>query len=167
MKQEPETSNFCTLDNLPENYDPWGCLSYTVITIIVMAAIFLSLLTSCTTKQIVSDNKQVQIETIHDTLREYHITHDSVYTRDSVFSHTYTQGDTVYVVNNKIQLQYRDRVQHDTINNPVVQTKYITRTETMEVEKQTFWDKLGIAGCGLCFTAICIFLIMTRVFAKK
>ena len=157
MKEQDTSYN--TLDQLPvDRYEPWGCISYTVITAILMTAIFLSLLTSCTTKQIVSDKNNVEVITTHDTLREYHITHDSIYYRDSIYTNTYTQGDTVYQVTNKVQIQYRDRIKHDTINNPVIQTRHVMQTATTEIEKQTFWDKLGIVAAILCFLSICIFL---------
>lgn len=62
--------------------------------------------------------------TVHDTVYVYHNNRDSVFRKDSIFLHEYVKGDTVYVLKEKWNILYKDRLQHDTM--------YVARRDTVQ-----------------------------------
>jgi hypothetical protein len=88
----------------------WGLLACILITL---------LFGSCKTVREVE-----RTNTVHDTVYVYHNSRDSVYHKDSIFLHEYVKGDTVYVLKERWNTLYRDRLQHDTM--------YVARRDTIQ-----------------------------------
>lgn len=88
----------------------WGLLACLLITL---------LFGSCKTVREVEHTN-----TVHDTVYVYHNSRDSVFRKDSIFLHEYVKGDTVYVLKEKWNTLYKDRLQHDTM--------YVARRDTVQ-----------------------------------
>lgn len=88
----------------------WGLLACLLITL---------LFGSCKTVMEVE-----RTNTVHDTVYVYHNSRDSVFRKDSIFLHEYVKGDTVYVLKEKWNTLYKDRLQHDTM--------YVARRDTVQ-----------------------------------
>lgn len=117
----------------------WGLLACILITL---------LLGSCkTVKEVERTN------TVHDTVYVYHNSRDSVYHKDSIFLHEYVKGDTVYVLKEKWNTLYRDRLQHDTM--------YVARRDT--VQNITIEQKKPMSNwqyAQMYFGRLCLLLLV-------
>lgn len=117
----------------------WGLLACILITL---------LLGSCKTVREVE-----RTNTVHDTVYVYHNSRDSVYHKDSIFLHEYVKGDTVYVLKEKWNTLYRDRLQHDTM--------YVARRDT--VQNITIEQKKSMSNwqyAQMYFGRLCLLLLV-------
>lgn len=117
----------------------WGLLAYILITL---------LLGSCKTVREVE-----RTNTVHDTVYVYHNSRDSVYHKDSIYLHEYVKGDTVYVLKEKWNTLYRDRLQHDTM--------YVARRDT--VQNITIEQKKPMSNwqyAQMYFGRLCLLLLV-------
>lgn len=117
----------------------WGLLACILITL---------LLGSCKTVREVE-----RTNTVHDTVYVYHNSRDSVYHKDSIYLHEYVKGDTVYVLKEKWNTLYRDRLQHDTV--------YVARRDT--VQNITIEQKKPMSNwqyAQMYFGRLCLLLLV-------
>lgn len=84
---------------------------------------------------------------IHDTVYEYHSTHDSVFVENLIKE--YIKGDTVFL--EKTKTKYIEKLRVDTLltyKEVPVEVKIET---TKFVEKQLNWLQKTLMGLGVCF----------------
>lgn len=94
-------------------------------------ALMLALLTGCKTVE------QEHIEVRTDTVRVICHHRDSVVHRDSVFTHVYEKGDTVYSITERWNVHYIDRTRTDT----VYKTRIMEQSQKEIKEKEKPWWK--------------------------
>ncbi len=94
-------------------------------------ALMLALLTGCKTVE------QEHIEVRTDTVQVFTHHRDSIVHRDSVFTHVYEKGDTVYSITERWNVRYIDRVHTDT----VYKARSVEQNQKEIKEKEKPWWK--------------------------
>lgn len=105
-----------------------------------------------------------QIVAVHDTLYVAKTVHDSIHTRDSIYVHEYSRGDTVYLEKTKWLTKYVARNSHDTI--------YISHTDTLtqvrEVEKKlNRFQRMTMTAGQMAYGAVLGFFIIMFIRLRK
>lgn len=128
----------------------------------IIVCTILSLLIGC--KTITKTEYVDRYTTVHDTIHQTIVKHDSIALRDSVFLFQYIKGDTVYKYKYVERSGQKDRIVHDSI--------YLHKTDTVFVDKQvcqtakknvTFWQWLKIMIGTIGF----LFIIYVLIKLKK
>lgn len=124
----------------------------------VLAVLSAFALAGCKTIHETAEVPVEAVKTLHDTLRQNIVQHDSVYLQDSVLvTDSMTERwHTVYRYRLRHDTVYMSRI--DTIEKPV----YVTKTKTVE-RKQHWWEGL-LQGVGLTALIACA---AAMIFRKK
>lgn len=114
---------------------------------------------SCSTKRVVTT------VAVHDTVRVVQKDSTLVLKHDSVFVKLWQKGDTVFQMEYRERVAYRDRLRLDTF--------YVHRTDTVRVTSPnstkvgvTWWQRLAIGIWGLLSVVAICALILVWVFGK-
>ena len=142
-------------DNEYTRYE--GCASAVAV---ILALVMLALVCfSCKTKYITeTEYKEVPV-VMHDTVAKNIWRIDTTIIKDSVYFAI--KGDTIY--KEKYNTLWRIKVAHDTINNvvekPVEVVRNSVKTETKEVNRLYWWQKvlMIIGGASLIYLFIQIY----------
>lgn len=132
-------------DNEYTRYD--GCASAVAV---ILALVVLALVCfSCRTKYITQTEYKEVPAVMHDTVAKNIWRIDTTIVKDSVYFAV--KGDTVF--KERYNTLWKIKVAHDTINkvveNPVEVLRTSTKTETKEVNRIYWWQKvLMLIGCA-------------------
>ena len=106
----------------------------------IIRKVFFTLHFSLFTLLLVSSCKTVEQEHIEvrtDTVQVFTHHRDSIVHRDSVFTHVYEKGDTVYSITERWNVRYIDRVHTDT----VYKARSVEQSQKEIKEKEKPWWK--------------------------
>ena len=124
-----------------------GCAS--AVAVIIALVVLALVCFSCKTRYITqTDYKEVPV-VMHDTIAQNIWRIDTTIVKDSVYFAV--KGDTIY--KERYNTKWRIKVAHDTINkvveNPVEVLRTSIKTETKEVNRLYWWQKvLILLGCA-------------------
>lgn len=142
-------------DNEYTRYE--GCASS--VAVIIVLVVLALVLCSCKTKYITqTEYKEVPV-VMHDTVAKNIWRIDTTIVKDSVYFAI--KGDTVY--KERYNTKWRIKVAHDTINKvvekPVEVIRNTAKTETKEVNRIYWWQKvlMIIGGASLMYLFIQIY----------
>ena len=142
-------------DNEYTRYE--GCAS--AVAVIIVLIVLALVCCSCKTKYITNtEYKEVPV-VMHDTIAKNIWRIDTTIVKDSVYFAI--KGDTIY--KERYNTKWRIKVAHDTINkvveNPVEVVRSSVKTETKEVNRLYWWQKvlMIIGGASLMYLFIQIY----------
>lgn len=106
-----------------------------------MLLVLLILSISCTSCRTIEVTKEVPVVTEHTTVQHHtDIVRDTLMMRDSIYH--YVQGDTVIIERWHHMVNVNKVVVADTIRDTIPKIVTVTKTETKEVNRIHWWQKL-------------------------
>ena len=112
-----------------------------IIFLLIMVLVLLILSISCTSCRTIEVTKEVPVVTEHTTVQHHtDIVRDTLMMRDSIYH--YVQGDTVIIERWHHMVNVNKVVVADTIRDTIPKIVTVTKTETKEVNKIHWWQKL-------------------------
>ena len=148
-------------DNEYTRYE--GCAS--AVAVIIALVVLALVCCSCKTRYITqTEYKEVPV-VLHDTVAKNILRIDTTIVKDSVYFAI--KGDTIY--KERYNTKWRIKVAHDTISNvvekPVEVLRTSIKTETKEVNRLYWWQKVLILIGGA--SLICLFIQIYKFGKRK
>lgn len=136
-------------DNRERNTVMW------MIIYLISACVIAVAFCSCKTKYVTVE--KVRTDTTYITKHQ----RDSIYVHDSVLVNQWQKGDTVYQVRDRLHIEWRDRLLHDTLYKCIIDSIPIPYSVEKIVEKPvTPWYNYILIG-GL--TLALLYLLFKRI----
>lgn len=134
--------------------------------VVTILAFLLFLLAACKTRTVIEEVPVEVPHYVHDTLKVVQKETETVHVTDSMW----IAGDTVF----KYRDRWREYVVHDTVYQATRDTigipVYITKTETVEVERKPTWWESGVMWLGtitLFFVLAWLIVWLARRFRRR
>ena len=128
--------------------NPYKNLFKGILFLLIFVLVLLIFSISCTSCRTIEVTKEVPVVTEHTTVQHHtDIVRDTLMMRDSIYH--YVQGDTVIIERWHHSINVNKVVVADTIRDTIPKIVTVTKTETKEVNKIHWWQKLlMLFGCA-------------------